>query len=453
MNLSILSKLLHRSTLNNLLLAGLCFFVLVSCDEDTEDEDLSDFFVQVDSVTTHRAFISWTQAVSASGKDVQYNVELDNGDDTEIYKYSDAVHLFKLQSDSAYSGVIVAYTESQAKRVPFAFQTLVDTTTFSLSLSFVRMNPTSVVLDWKLKCKEDEGIVDYSISFNDAVRLRFSDQGEGAERAGQTTINFPEYNTHYVTRITANTSKGMISSGPISFTTPGIATYSGNLTITSQDQIDNFLHTRVDGTLTINGTGITSLEGLSKLTSVRTKIEVINTSITTLRGLEYVTIVIGNHQREGRQITISDNALLEVIPVFWNLSGLGELRILRNPRLKNLDGFLYIEDIRSNIPAASQSVIVIQDNPLLENIDGLSNVENTWETDITIDNNDLLKNLSGLENASSEGFSILRITNNDLLSDFCGLRKIVTGNTFTYDVQGNLYNPTQMEIVDGPCSQ
>ena len=105
---------------------------------------------------------------------------------------------------------------------------------------------------------------------------------------------------------------------------------AGGITFTTQAMIDNFAVdnsgcTVINGSVTISGTGITDLDGLSEVSLIEGNLTISNTSLTTLNGLDDLEDVKGS-------LTVSLNDEL------LNLEGLGSLA--------SLDGafFLFLND-------------------------------------------------------------------------------------------------------------
>ena len=88
----------------------------------------------------------------------------------------------------------------------------------------------------------------------------------------------------------------------------------------------------------------------------------------------------------------------------------------------------------------------------LTNLNGLQNLTITGY-DLTIIQNSSLTSLDGLENLSTVAGS-LSIIWNVTLADLCGLQTLLIGNglSYGYQVEGNLFNPTEQDIIDGNCS-
>ena len=71
---------------------------------------------------------------------------------------------------------------------------------------------------------------------------------------------------------------------------------------------------------------------------------------------------------------------------------------------------------------------------------------------IVIDNNWGILDIHSLSNLTTCSGSI-SITNNGELGSLCGIRPLLQSGNFsgTYTVSGNLFNPTQQEVIDGDC--
>ncbi|MBK8053556.1 MAG: hypothetical protein IPK35_09865 [Saprospiraceae bacterium] len=169
---------------------------------------------------------------------------------------------------------------------------------------------------------------------------------------------------------------------------------NGNITLTTQAQIDNFAATYPGCSNTEYGItivddndrmgNITNLNGLSGLNSIGGFFQIAqNDNLTSTHGLGNITSV-------GSYFTIIDN------PSLVNLDGLsgvssitGFLHIENNDALTNVDGLSKVYGIGnlSGIGNTSYNSIIIRRNDLLENISGLKNVLTDFITSITITNN------------------------------------------------------------------
>lgn len=147
-----------------------------------------------------------------------------------------------------------------------------------------------------------------------------------------------------------------------SYTTSIHAQCVGDVTISSQSQVDNFNCTILNGDLTISGDDINNLNGLSELTSVDGWLEIVeNASLTNVEGLSALTSVDGS------------------------------LYIWDNEALTNVDGLAVVTSVGHDL--------YIVDNDALTNIDGLAaltKVGSYDKDDLSITNNDILIRCCGL---------------------------------------------------------
>jgi hypothetical protein len=190
----------------------------------------------------------------------------------------------------------------------------------------------------------------------------------------------------------------------------------GNYYFLSQADIDNFQSdfpncTELQGNVTIEGNGITTLNGLSSLTSIEGHCIINgNSSLASLTGLENLTSI-------GLSFRIWSNYGLT------NLSGLeglnsigGVLSLWDNSDLTNLSGLeqlTYIGDALS-----------INYNGSLVMLTGLDNLGSVGDH-VSIENNVSLTSLSGLNNIISiEGG--LALTDDPNLSNLIGLNRLTT---------------------------
>jgi len=180
--------------------------------------------------------------------------------------------------------------------------------------------------------------------------------------------------------------------------------------------------------------------------------------LTPLRSLERVE----------RSLIISKNPELTSLEGLHNINWLGELTIVGNSKLVNLDGLRGLENIayenRGQLNGWTRvSEIWIRNNDSLKNIDGLIRVPSV--KNIIITNNLALQNLNGLggiiENSYFRTYLSCELyTNlppycgNENLSDLCGLQNLFLNGTYdSVYIQGNAFNPSIQDIIDGNCNQ
>jgi hypothetical protein len=96
-----------------------------------------------------------------------------------------------------------------------------------------------------------------------------------------------------------------------------------------------------------------------------------------------------------------------------------------------------------------EDYLVISSNANLMSIKELSGLTSVAE--INIDDNELLETLDGLENIST-GLKSVRVYKNSSLTDFCSLIPVIESNSLAkLTVKLNEYNPSRENILDGNC--
>ena len=247
-------------------------------------------------------------------------------------------------------------------------------------------------------------------------------------------------------------------------------TYTGNINLTTQAQVDAFNYTEVTGYLSIHDSNITNLDHLSGLTSVGGILSIYaNPALTNLDGLSNLTSV-------GGYVFVSNNTLLTNLDGLSGLTSVGGfLDFDTNPALTNIDGLsgltsvenlsIYNNNSLTNIDALSGltyvGALAIFNNPALTNIDGLSGLTAIGGS-LRISSNSALTNLDGLSSLISVGETTqppsysVKITNNSSLNSFCGLYPLVSDGTIvpaltgvTFTISGNASNPTVQDIING----
>ncbi len=253
-------------------------------------------------------------------------------------------------------------------------------------------------------------------------------------------------------------------------------TWVGNITLTSQEQVNNFSDTynnctNIDGYLIIQGSDITNLQGLSNLNSISGALGVIqcpslislaglsglngiggltmfgsynisdisqlqnvttdlqglnisNTKLISLNGLQNISNITGD-------ISINSNPYLASIASISHVTVTGSINMNSNPLLNNISfpnitsltgvSFGTMNNLNSIYMPNLNNVynLILISNPSLINLQGFSNLQNIT-SDLIITGNDGLINLSGLENINTIGGNI-EIEVNDNLETLEGL--------------------------------
>src|SRR6187401_230629 len=212
---------------------------------------------------------------------------------------------------------------------------------------------------------------------------------------------------------------------------------NGDVVLNSQAQVDGFAATEVNGTITITGTSITNLNGLSELTKCQSLIVFNNPALTSIIGLASLEEVekslvfrsngalvhlvglsslttVGTAPPDALIIENNDN-MVDIDGLF-SLIFAHTLRISGNAKLADVDGSSALEEV--------VDFFTITDNPLLTNLNGLSNFTSLSSQSgyLMIANNDALTSISGLSNLSH--LPGLIVQNNSLLSNLDGLSKV-----------------------------
>jgi len=220
----------------------------------------------------------------------------------------------------------------------------------------------------------------------------------------------------------------------------------------TQSDIDNFQInypncTQLRGNVTIQGSDISNLNGLSVINSIEGFLQITgNNSLINLSGFENLKTIVGSLTIQGNQSfnsltglegldSIGGNLTILNNPVLTDLTGLGNMyflgggvQISLNNSLSNLYGLEGIITINGTLE--------IGNNIMLTDLSGLHNVTFINGT-ISIINNSALTNLTGLNNVNSISGNI-SITNNDILTSLAGLDNIDADSI------------TDLTIVDNP---
>lgn len=293
-------------------------------------------------------------------------------------------------------------------------------------------------------------------------------------------------------------------------------TFSGNVLLTSQDEIDDFgakNYVDVTGNVTIDDSNdpgtIVSLAGLNPLIRVQGSLYIQkNDSLRTINGFTDLEEI-------GAGLIISENTSLEVLSGFENLESIGgDLSITNNDSSFGISGFsklmqvdqgVYITNLFSpsieeitafdNLTTISKDLVL---GNIKGNLDAFDNIESLGNDlvlqrievqdlgfldnmesvggELTITLNGMLQTLNGLQKLSSIGSSFivlgnpslaslngldglnscdnLAISENRVLRDYCGLQNLLSAGWDNEAlITANAFNPTVAEISSGGCSE
>ena len=236
----------------------------------------------------------------------------------------------------------------------------------------------------------------------------------------------------------------------------------------------------VIGYLSTPSSSITSLSGLSQITSIGGLLWIRNTlALTDLSGLNNLTSVGGDLQIRdndalvglvglenltsvGGELYISGNDPLVDLAALGNLSFVGEnVDIRANISLSNLTGLENLTSINGDLNLASNGItnlvgldninsitgdLIIRSNTSLINLTGLNGLTSIGKSLLIGGqvaccdySNPSLSSLTGLENLSSVG-QILSIINNDALTDLAELNNLTSVGRIDIERNYNLIN-------------
>ncbi len=200
--------------------------------------------------------------------------------------------------------------------------------------------------------------------------------------------------------------------------------FEGNILLLTQEEVNNFganQYTQITGILRVGtvatpNSSIIDLSPLSTIQRVNDLNIIANESLENLTGLENLTFVLG-----------------------WIRIGLNT----------NLESITSLSSINNEL----NREIFIWQNPNLLSLQGLNNIPNI--RNLNIEFNPLLTDLNALSDLFSIEDSRLVVRFNDNLSDLCGIQNAVLNSNIEpidYFMEGNLFNPTLQDFEDGNCS-
>jgi len=184
----------------------------------------------------------------------------------------------------------------------------------------------------------------------------------------------------------------------------------------------------IEGSLTIDGPGISNLEALSVITQIQGDLSILNTELlTSLHGFHNLTGLGGN-------LILGDNKTLTDISAFSLIDTIeGDLRIIRNMQLGILHGLESVIKIKDSLQIANNPQLLSLNFKQLKSV----------VSHISIINNDRLKHLYGFEQITFQ-LGGIKILQNDSLIDFHGFDNLtilrsdlyIDGNPMAVDFSG-----------------
>jgi hypothetical protein len=272
-----------------------------------------------------------------------------------------------------------------------------------------------------------------------------------------TYQSIPSSTTLYFRSYAIN-SNGLAYGNEVKFITLPQKIFSGNLTLTTQQELDLFgsqSYTTIQGNFKIQG-NINNLNSLSSLVIINGSFEVESTNILNFTGLDNLKVAYGFLARDNVSLmnftglnnfekTTGDFLIINNDNIV-NFEGLNKLKyvyydfnVQGNDNLVNFSGLdnliLIGEDfiIDTNTKLISINSLInlnsirydinIFNNPLLQNLNGLERIIKIRRIEII--NNSTLINLNGLNNLERIGW-VLIINNNNNLTNLNGLEKLTS---------------------------
>ena len=244
---------------------------------------------------------------------------------------------------------------------------------------------------------------------------------------------------------------------------------NGSLTLecsslTSLDGLYNLA--KITGDLRITGGAMISFKGLSNLKSIGGDFEIDaknNNSLTALESFEGLKNLqaIGGNFKVTASYSYSYSYSLTSLASFKGLNSLKsiggdfEIDVKYDNSLSALESFEGLENLQAiggNFKVtASSSYSSSSSLTSLASFKGLNSLKSIGGKNLVIDHCPALSNIDDLKNV--EALDEISITDCPKLYDFCVLKNIVQNMSGTFYVNGNGYNPTKKQFLDGACSQ
>ena len=219
---------------------------------------------------------------------------------------------------------------------------------------------------------------------------------------------------------------------------------------TEQDLLDFKAagHTRIQGNIIVRGEELKTLQKLDNLlTEINGSLTLECPSLTSLDGLYNLAKITGN-----LLITEGSMVSFEGLNSLKSIGGDFEINASSSRPLTALESFEGLENLQSiggNFKVTFTSYYYSLTS--LASFKGLSSLKSIGGKNLIIDRCPALSNIDDLKNV--EALDEISITDCPKLYDFCVLKNIVQNMSGTFYVNGNGYNPTKKQFLDGACSQ
>lgn len=186
---------------------------------------------------------------------------------------------------------------------------------------------------------------------------------------------------------------------------------------------------------------LNSLNGFQNLTSIE--------NLFTIEFNHNLEVINPWSSYEGDRfgsLKIIDNALTDV-NFLQNMVSIGNLQIEggNDDHITELSGLSNLNSIGGTLKI---------ENLMINDLNDLNSISNIAQMFISKCN--LIENLDGLNNLLTNDFganTTINIQLNDNLRDFCGISDYIANNTInSFDISGNLFNPTEDDFTNGNCA-
>lgn len=242
---------------------------------------------------------------------------------------------------------------------------------------------------------------------------------------------------------------------------------AGNIILATQADVDAFAVNypacgAITGDLTVSGSGINNLSGLSQIASVGGSVTIyLCNSLQNLNGLNNLTSIGGN-------LDLTVNTQLTNITALGNLQTIGGSLIFNNdPAITSLIGLDNLTSVGNLLSIKGTGIVncvglgnlasvgfffEISNNPALTSLESLSSLT-TIGGYIEMQNNPQLTTLTGLDNISPASITSILIRNCTNLSfcsvqSFCVFLTSIGGGTF----QNNAFGCNSQSQITSVCN-
>ena len=223
-----------------------------------------------------------------------------------------------------------------------------------------------------------------------------------------------------------------------------LQTIEGNFKVTAADSYNSSL------------TSLASFKGLSSLKSIGGDFEIDAssplTALESFEGLENLQAIGGNFKVTDSYSSLTSLASFKGLNSLKSIGGDFEINASHSSSLQALESFEGLENLQSiggNFKVTFTSYYYSLTS--LASFKGLSSLKSIGGKNLIIDRCPALSNIDDLKNV--EALDEISITDCPKLYDFCVLKNIVQNMSGTFYVNGNGYNPTKKQFLDGACSQ